>query len=295
VSVLLGIDLGGTRLRAAVAGPAPVEPVALGDEPAPASVEALVERVSAHAAAGAPLAGIGITVPGLVDGTVCRWVPNLPYLDGVDLADALSALGTPVVAGNDAQLALLAEASQGAAAGSRDALLLAVGTGIGSAVLCEGRIARGSHGGACSFGWACADAGDAGHARLGWLERQASGRALDVLGAGLDPPRDARGLISAARAGDPAAVEALDGVADVLGTTLAGAVALLDPEVVLVAGGVAAALDVLGPALRAALDRRLPAHLHGVPVRAGAFGPDAGIVGALLAARTGAEWWDVRG
>jgi glucokinase len=302
VTALLGIDLGGTRLRAAWAGAADeaVEPRTLGSGPAPRSTHDLVAIVGAHAAAvagagGGDIDAIGITVPGLVDGTRCRWVPNLPFLDGVDLAEILSPLGAPVVAGNDAQLSLLAETRLGAAVRARDAILLAVGTGIGSAVLIEGRIARGSHGGACSFGWACADPADGGHARSGWLERQASGRALDELGARLEPPRDGHGLIAAARAGDADATAALDRVADVLGTTLAGAVGLLDPELILIAGGVAAAIDALAPSLTAAIDRRLPAHLHGVPVVAGVFGPRAGIVGALVAARSGAVWWEVRG
>jgi predicted NBD/HSP70 family sugar kinase len=314
MSAVLGIDLGGTRLRAAwapaddasVTPAGALEPRALGDEPAPRSAPELAERVKAHAAAARGAAGAGggdatldalaVTIPGLVDGTVCRWVPNLPYLDGVDLATLLApAVGaaTTVIAGNDAQLALLAESTDGAASGARDAILVAVGTGIGSAVLSQGRIARGAHGGACSFGWACADVADPGDERSGWLERNASGRALDALGARLDPPRDGAGLIAAARAGDGAALTALAPAVEALGATLAGAVALLDPEVVLLAGGVAAATDVLQPLLREALAPRLPRHLRDVPVRAGAFGPRAGIAGALIAARSGPSWWEV--
>lgn len=291
---VLGIDLGGTRLRAAWAtADGPLEPRALGDEPAPRSAVELAARVAAYAAGAEGVGSLAVTVPGLVDGTVCRWVPNLPYLDGLDLAELLAGVGARVVAGNDAQLALLAESALGAASGARDAILLAVGTGIGSAVLSQGRIARGAHGGACSFGWACGDLADPGDARSGWLERRASGRALDALGATLEPPRDGSGLIAAARAGDAAALAALAPATDALGATLAGAVALLDPEVVLLAGGVAAGADVLEPLIRAALAPRVPAHLRAVPVRAGEFGPRAGIAGALLAARSGPTWWEV--
>jgi len=300
MAAVLGIDLGGTRLRAAWApADGPLEPRPLGEEAAPASAAALAARVAAHAAAagaqagGEEVAALAVTIPGLVDGTVCRWVPNLPYLDGLDLAALLAGAAPQVVAGNDAQLALLAEAADGAAAGARDAMLVAVGTGIGSAVLSQGRIARGAHGGACSFGWACADLADRGDERSGWLERQASGRALDALGETLDPPRDGAGLIAAARAGDGLALAALAPAVEALGATLAGAVALLDPEVVLLAGGVAAAADVLQPLLRAALAPRLPRHLRDVPVRAGAFGPRAGIAGALIAARRGPSWWEL--
>lgn len=295
---VLGIDLGGTRLRAAWSADADAFEIrALGEEPAPRSAGDLGARVAAYARQlpDTPTA-IGVTIPGLVDGTVCRWVPNLPYLDGVDLANLLQPATGPhghVVAGNDAQLALLAEAAEGAASGTRDAILVAVGTGIGSAVLSQGRIARGAHGGACSFGWACADLSDPGDERLGWLERNASGTALDALGSTLQPPRDGAGLIAAARAEDPTALRALEPAVAALGATLAGAVALLDPEVVLLAGGVAAATDVLEPLLREQLAPRLPRHLRAVPVRAGAFGPRAGIAGALIAAHRGPTWWEL--
>lgn len=294
---VLGIDLGGTRLRAAWSSAPGDAPRPLGEEPAPRSAGDLGARVAAYARQlpERPTA-IGVTIPGLVDGTVCRWVPNLPYLDGVDLANLLAPATGPrghVVAGNDAQLALLAEAAEGAASGTRDAILVAVGTGIGSAVLSQGRIARGAHGGACSFGWACADLSDPGDERLGWLERNASGTALDALGSRLDPPRDGAGLIAAARAGDEAALRALQPAVAALGATLAGAVALLDPEVVLLAGGVAAATDVLEPLLREQLAPRLPRHLRAVPVRAGAYGPRAGIAGALIAAHRGPTWWEL--
>jgi glucokinase len=299
MTAVLGIDMGGTSARFgwAPAGGA-LEVGALAAESAPRTTAALAQLVSDQAAAaadaaGAPVVGIGVTIPGLVEGTVCRWVPNLPHLDGVDLAELLAPLAVPVIVGHDAQIALLAETTLGACRDVRDALLVAVGTGIGSAVLAGGRIVRGARGGAASLGWACADLSDDGAGRSGWLERQAAGRALDALGARLDPPRDGAGLVEAARAGDPAALAALGTVAAALGTAVGGAVALLDPEVVVFAGGVAAALDVLGPLLRDELDRRLPPHLRGAQeLRAGDFGPRAGLVGALIAARKGAHWWE---
>jgi predicted NBD/HSP70 family sugar kinase len=302
VTAVLGIDLGGTSARFAWAPAGGALTVGeLAREPAPRTTDAFARLVSEQAAAaaraaGGPVVAVAVTVPGLVDGTLCRWVPNLPHLDGVDLAELLAPLAVPVVVGHDAQIALLAETTLGACRDVRDALLVAVGTGIGSAVLAGGRIVRGSRGGAASLGWACADLTDEGGGRSGWLERQAAGRALDALGARLDPPRDGAGLVDAARAGDAEAVVALRTVAAALGTAVAGAVALLDPEVVVFAGGVADALDVLGPLLREELDRRLPPHLRGAQgLRSGEFGPRAGLVGALIAARKGSEWWEADG
>jgi len=297
ISQVLALDLGGTSLRAGLSRlDAPAGFDSVERWPAPESAEALRERVLALVAARktvAPLAGIGITIPGLVEGTVARWVPNLPFLDGVDLASLFRHVGVPVAAGNDAQMALLAEAALGAASGVSDAILLAIGTGIGSAVLSGGRIVRGSRGAACSFGWASADPSDPGEDRSGWLERQAAGRALDSLArdAGL---ADGAALIAAARAGDRVANLAIHRVGTALGTTLAGAVALLDPQAVLLAGGVSEAIDVLGPPLGAALTRNLPPHLRQIEIRPGQFGPSAGLVGAAVAAGLGPEWWRVR-
>src|SRR6185295_12344301 len=140
-------------------------------------------------------------------GTVARWVPNLPFLDGVDIAGLVPA--QTVAVANDAHLALVAEATRGAAKDLNDVVLLSIGTGIGSAVLVDGRIVRGAHGGACSFGWASADVTDAGDERHGWLERHASGRALDAAG---EAALDGQSLVARARQGDPASLASIDRV-----------------------------------------------------------------------------------
>jgi glucokinase len=288
---VLAIDLGGTQLRAAVHSGDVAALRDIAKEAAPASLPEFTSRISALRAEAGEVTGIGFAVPGLVEGTTCRWIPNLPYLDGLDLADLLPDV--QIGLGNDAQISLLAESTAGAARGMSDALLLAIGTGIGSAVLANGRIVAGSRGGACSFGWACADVEDPGEERSGWLERMAAGRALDGVAAQIGKAGGAD-LIASARAGDRAAVAALQMPAQRLGTALAGAVALLDPEVVLVAGGISAALDILAPPILAALRRHLPAHLRGIEMRAGAFGQRAGLVGAAIAGTAGPDWRRVR-
>ena len=298
--IVVGVDLGGTRLRA---GSAPADssvPVhgnvtQLGDRPAPARLSELGAALDAMLVAAAPLGrvrGMAIAVPGLVAGSICAWVPNLPYLDGVDLAGITAHVRA---VGNDAHFALLAEAAEGAAFERADALLLAIGTGIGSAVLSDGRIVRGSHGAAASFGWACADIADPGDDRHGWLERHGAGPVLDAAGAAMNPPVDGRGLVAAAIAGDDRARATLDRVGATLGTALAGAVALVDPGLVIISGGLADAVESLTPSLRAALLRQLPAHLRDIEVVGGTLGPSAGLIGALVAARRGPDWWQVSG
>lgn len=284
---ILAIDLGGTRFRAGIADlsdPAAVR--AVGEWAAPqtlaAFMELLTQQLSAHQATR-----LGLGIPGLAQGTVCRWVPNLAYLDRLDLAAELPDVSVGL--GNDAQFALLAEVSAGSAKGLEDAILLAIGTGIGSSVLAGGRIVAGNGGAACSFGWAVADLHDPGEDRSGWLERQASGRALDAAAQSIGLP-DGAALVRAARGRDAAAIDALRPGMQALGTALAGAVALLAPAAIIFAGGVAASLDVLRPLLLPALHRQLPPHLRAIDIRPGQFGPKAGLVGAAFAGAYGPNW-----
>jgi len=285
---VLAIDLGGTNMRAALLGPDGL-PGAAETAPAPVSVEEFAGRIRALLRAN-EATRLGIGVPGLARGSVCTWIPNLGFLDGVDLATLFP--GISIGLGNDAQLALLAEANLGAARGRQDAILLSIGTGIGSAVLSGGRIVRGSTGGACSFGWAVADIADPGDARNGWLERHASGTALDAAARHINLA-DGPALIAAARKGYAAAIGALEGPMHHLGTALAGAVGLLDPEVIVMAGGVAAEMDLLAPMVHEAMNRQLPSHLRNVEIRAGMFGPKAGLVGAGIAGRQGPGWGEI--
>jgi glucokinase len=287
MSTILAVDLGGTRFRAGVAEPSdPGAVQAVGEWAAPQSLEAFMDLLRGQVAEhGATRLGIGI--PGLAQGTVCRWVPNLGYLDGLDLAAELPGLAIGL--GNDAQLALLAEVSAGSAKGLEDAILLAIGTGIGSSVLAGGRIVAGNGGAACSFGWAVADLRDPGEDRSGWLERQASGRALDAAAEAIGLP-DGATLVRAARGRDAAAIDALTPAMQALGTALAGAVALLAPQAIILAGGVAASLDVLKPLILPALHRQLPPHLRAIDIRPGQFGPKAGLVGSAFAGAYGPNW-----
>jgi predicted NBD/HSP70 family sugar kinase len=293
MSPILALDLGGTHLRAGLATASDIVDVTpVGRWPAPRDITSFRACVAEIVAERGKVRRIGLAVPGLTEGTRCRWIPNLPWLDGEDLADLVP--GAQVALGNDSQLALLAEATHGAAATLTDAILLSIGTGVGSAVLVDGRIIKGAQGGACSFGWACADASDPGHRNDGWLERMASGRALDALAAKVLGAANGARLIAAAREGDSRAQEAIVTPATAIGTALAGAVALLDPQAILVAGGVAESLDVLAPPILAAMRRHLPGHLKGVALRAGRFGSRAALIGSAVAGLAGADWRSVR-
>lgn len=286
----LAIDLGGTNMRAGIARGDAIEPEPLERWDAPRDLDTFRNRIEGLLARHGA-ARLGVAIPGLARGTVCAWVPNLPFLDGVDLAALFPA--ARIALGNDAQLALLAEAAGGTACNARNAILLAIGTGIGSAVLADGRILRGEGGAAASFGWACADPADQGDDKQGWLERTASGTALDRIAAALGM-KDGPALVERARARDERALAALELPMAALGAALSGAVALTGAPLVIFAGGVADGLDVLGPLILPALRRQLPPHLRAVKLGAALFGPRAALAGAGLAAR-GHPYWREEG
>ena len=151
-----------------------------------------------------------------------------------------------VALGNDAQLALLAEAALGAARNAPDVILLAIGTGIGSAVLADGRIVHGtaaprlpSVGPAPTLPTPATKPSDGSNATPRERRSTPSRRRAGWT--------DARALIAAARAGDRAALEALEKPSAALGAAIAGAVALLGSQSVIVSGGVAEGIDVLAP------------------------------------------------
>lgn len=287
---VLAIDLGGTNFRAALFPDSAITPDAVPDaivhQTAPASLAAFVEIVDGLVGAH-EIDAIGIGIPGLVSGTVCQWVPNLPWLDGADLAALFP--GVEVSAANDAHLSLLAEAAGGAARDTGNAILLAMGTGIGSALLVDGRIARGAGGSAVSFGWACARYDDEGDDQHGWLERHASGRAFDREARALNLSHGAE-LVAAARAGRMDARAALDRIGGILGAALAGAVALTGAQKVVISGGVSSALDLFGAQVLARLHAHVPPHMRSVSLVSGAFGSRAAICGAALAAHRHPIW-----
>jgi glucokinase len=287
MTIALCVDLGGTNFRAALAkAHRPGDAEALGHWPAPADLSSFRRTLDALIASSGAVR-LGVAIPGLTDSGRCLWVPNLPFFDGEDISHMFS--GVSVVIGNDARLALLAEAALGAARDVADALLVAVGTGIGSAVLADGRILRGAGSAASSFGWACADPADPGDAAHGWLERNASGTALDAIARELGRG-DGRALIVAARAGDPKALAALKAPAEALAAALAGVVATLGSRRVVISGGVAEGLDALQPLILSALRRQLPPHLRAVELRSAEFGARASLIGAGLAALGSAMW-----
>lgn len=290
-------------------------------DPARAPGEASVARAGgelADAAAGvvralrADLSGepgpVGVGFPGMVDfGGVLRFAPHLGAAAGADIRTLVSRRldGEPVQVANDANCTAFGELALGAARGFEDVLVVTLGTGIGGALVMGGRIVTGAHGFSGEIGHMVVDPNGppCPCGKRGCWERYASGGGLARLAreaalAGTleaavaltgGDPEAVRGehVTSAAASGDPGARRVVEELGWWLGLGLANLVAVLDPEVVVIGGGLARVGDVLLDPARAAL----AALVEGgsvrppVPVRPAALGEHAGAIGAALAAR----------
>ncbi|MFC6286561.1 ROK family protein [Nocardioides sp. GCM10027113] len=322
MGVVIGVDVGGTKVLALVVDdrgqvlrrgrattPGRLVDASLVEDALTAAVE--------EAAAGEAVDAVGVAAAGFVDAAGERVVfaPHLPWR-GEPLRKRLTERwGTSVLLDNDANCAAHAEATYGAARGSRTSLLLTLGTGIGGALVVDGVVLRGANGMAGEFGHmqVVPDGLACECGRRGCWEQYSSGNALvrlareGLAGAGPllaasggDPDRVTGPMVTeAAQAGDPVALAAFGEVGDWLGVGLADLVAAFDPDVAVVGGGVAAAGELLLAPARAALDRSLVGAGHRVtpPVVAARLGPEAGAIGAAdlarrsLALRPHARWF----
>ncbi len=293
----IGVDLGGTKMRAAAVDAAGrIMAVAQGPtdpQDAGRGVDALVGLIRTVGDEARPRAGeqvgpraVGVGAPGPLDAATGRLLnpPNLPGWHGTNLVGELSRrLELPVVLENDANVAALGEHRCGSAAGLSDFLYITLGTGIGGAVFTDGRLHRGVAGGAGEIGHVqVADDGPlCGCGRRGCLESLASGPAI-ARAAGATRAED---VFVAAGAGDAKAREVLAAAGRALGRGLAAACSLLDPEAVIAGGGILAAdpagLGVyLGVAERTLAGSAFLPPGRSVPILKAALGPEAGVLGA---------------
>lgn len=289
----LGIDVGGSSVRMimADAGDRRSGVVAAGVPDSYGGLLQLVEDM-ATPIAGTCVTAVGCGLPGWSDADRALFVPALPWLEGKPLrADLESLLGAGVTLGVDAHLTLLAEAREGAANGYGSAVLVAVGTGIGGAIMLDDRIWRGRTGTAGSWGW-LPSPGASSDGTHGAFERMASGTALSQRAGALVPPRSATDLVEAARSGSRGSRREVASFARVLGRGLAAVASSFDPDLVIVGGGLSAAMDVLSVGLRDAMYRWASPATRDVAIVPALLGPSAGVVGALLAAGVEASpWW----
>ncbi|MDN5934525.1 MAG: ROK family protein, partial [Pseudonocardia sp.] len=199
--------------------------------------DACLRALDAAGAAPAQLLGavLGVPAPVTADGHA---VAVEGYLPGLAALDLRSALLVPAIVENDANLAVAAERWLGVARGIDDVTLVLGGERLGAGVCMGGRVVRGHRGGVGEMGFLDLVAGVGDTAAIGHLARA---WGSDRFGR----PVTAEEVTAAVRAGDPAALDVLDAVARRIARALAVLATLLDPELIVVGGAVAAAGDVL--------------------------------------------------
>jgi glucokinase len=314
VPLACGLDLGGTKLLGVVIDTARPGPPLLEEKvPTPRGAEAIVDAITDLAArlcqrASADVTSVGLGAPGLVDrsGTL-RMGPNLPGVVDLPLADLLKdRIGLPVVVDNDATAAAWGEHEWGAARGHDHSMTISLGTGIGAGFTVKGEVLRGANGFAGEPGHMIVDPNGplcpcgrrgcwerfASGSGLGWLAREAAhaGVAPGLVEQAGGEPEDVRGehVTAAARDGDPAALEVIGRFAWWVALGLANLVNILDSGVIVIAGGLAEAGDLLLGPLQSAYQGLVlaAAHRPDVPVYIAQLGEQAAATGAgLLAAQ----------
>lgn len=299
---MIGIDLGGTNLRAARISEAGkilhrerfATRIDLG---LPHLVDGLVTLCRSLSPPGPRILPVGIGIPGIIDadGTI-QVSPNLPQLNGINLAKVLrDRLDAPVLAVNDAAAIAWGEARFGAGQDFASLITVTLGTGIGGGIILARRIWSGRDGYAGELGHLTVEpeGRSCGCGNRGCVETYASATGLvrsvrEGLAAGGKsslaevPVADltAQSVAEAARYGDLLAQSAIELAARKLGQALAAALNLLNPEALIITGGMGASLPLLQPYLLDELTRRSFVFArHPVPVLPGALGDDAGLLG----------------
>lgn len=298
---VIGMDVGGTKIKAGVFGNqgevrALMErntPVQLGRDGILACMTELVR--SLMAAHGGEIGALGIGTAGRVDdesGKIVYATDNLPGWKGTPLKTQLAGrFGLPVAVVNDVNAAALGEGWLGAGAGTGTGtgagkahyMLVALGTGVGGALVHKGQIISGSKGGA----------GEIGHMILhprgracncgqrGCWEQYVSGTALNRLAHSIDASWDSRELLKHAELREPRAEAALSGFVDELSMGLVSLRNMYDPDITILGGGVANSYPLWGSELRERIMEHTPRELRIVPA---VLGNQAGMLGAARCA-----------
>lgn len=282
---VIGIDLGGSAIKLGrfdwkgnclqsltVATPQPAYPEAV--------LTTIVDAIQ-QLDPDQKTVAIGLGTPGPADATgrIARIAINLEGWHDIPLADWLEAkTGKPTVIANDANCAGMGEYWLGAGRHFRNLILLTLGTGVGGAVILDGRLFVGHEGAAGELGLITLnpDGPDCNSGNNGSLEQYASVRAIRRR-TGSEPDE----LAAKAQAGDAGALAFWQAYGRDLGAGLASLIYVLTPEAVIIGGGVSASAEFFFPSVWSELERRvLPSSRSGLQLLKAELGNQAGMVGA---------------
>ncbi|MFC4588342.1 ROK family protein [Sphaerisporangium corydalis] len=289
---VLGIDFGGTKVALATSAADSVDrPLrkmrlpTLGSEGAQQVLRRSLDAARELADWSGTLQAVGVSTFGVVRGETVQLAPTVPGWEGLELPRLLrEEFGeTPVAIDNDVNAAAAAELRWGALRGVRTGLYLNLGTGLAAALVVNGMVVPGAHGAAGEIGYLLSRPGEPafaeGHAPL---EEVVSGHALAHQGSAL-----LGRTVSAAslfeQDGDPAVRTLLDGAVEALAMAVANVCVVLDPERVVIGGGLMGAARHILPGLTAEIARAVP---FPPEITAARFVDDAPLYGALALAMT---------
>ena len=296
--VVLAVDLGGTNLRMAAverdgnilanARTGSQKNWTPGD--LVGELESLAAECGCVGGTDRRVVGFGVGVPANFNAEgVLTHVTNLPKLTGMNLkADISAKFGVPVILENDATAATIGENWLGASKDANDSIMLTLGTGVGGGIIINNEPFRGIDGTAGRLGHICVepDGHPCGCGNRGCIEQYASATAIVRMAneAGL-AARKSLEVYEAARSGDERALAVFKKMGRYLGITLGGLVNALNPEMIVIGGGVATGLDAFVGHLQTELNARA---FHEPAERAkivrGSLRDNAGILGVARSA-----------
>ena len=295
--LVMGVDVGGTTVKAALLDSDGREygrceqptPRHVGPEAIVATIIDTVVELQRHVPDAGRLRAVGLVVPGVVDAQhgIAVYATNIGWRDLPIRQMVAEGVGLPVILDHDVRAAGLAELELGAGRGAHEMLFVALGTGIAAAVITRGQLATGATGMAGELGHlpVIPDGELCACGQRGCTETYASGAAISrrysaVSGISGIPARD---VISRASAGDDLAQRIFSDAITALGRALVNYVLIMDPEMIIIGGGLADS----GAALLDPLTRKVQGGLawRSAPtITDGRFGADAGRRGAALLA-----------
>lgn len=283
----LCIDIGGTAIKHGVADECGLF-LETGERPTKAweggkGILSKLKDVGEECMQRHEFCGICISTAGMVDcekGEITYAAPLIPDYAGTKLKETMEGwFGIPCEVENDVNCAGLAECLAGAAKGCSSAVCLTVGTGIGGAILFHGRVYHGFSGSACEIGYMNLPGGE--------FQDQAAASVLTARVAArkgiLEEEIDGKWIFDRAEEGDECCREAIAEMTDILGMGIANICYVLNPEIVVLGGGIMSRKEALLPGIEAGLDKHLiPAVRERTKLAFAQNGNRAGMLGAFF-------------
>lgn len=289
----IGIDIGGTAIKSCVIDEKGNIQEELTEE-TPKDLNSLKKKISNifnNLSSKQKPNGVGIGIAGFID--MKKWIlkrsPNMRFLDGVNLIDFFKeAINTPFTVDNDANMAAWGEFKKGAGVGVRNMIHITLGTGIGSGIIINGNLFHGSSGFGAEFGHTVVnpDGLPCNCGGKGCIETEASASKIVknyIKLTGKKENLTSKDIYFLAKQGDPHAIEAFKMAGFYLGIGLSNLINLLNPELIVLGGGVSEAGEfILKPVVEEIEKRAIEFSRENVKIVPAILGNRAGMIGAAL-------------